>query len=705
MLRYEWKKQLLYRRSIWLIAVFLAAEVLGMLLFTRPYDQVLEENRAVYESYLCQVEGPLTEEKRESIEAEMERLNAIHREMEQLKQDYYSSAVTEAYYRGRFAELVDDEARYPGFSKLYSQYIFVRGDAGRSFLYTGGWEVLLGDQEPDYLLLLLIILVVTPIFCEEYACRMHEILLTQKKSAKYQVLVKVAVALILTGALTALLELLDLAYCAARFGLPHGEYSLQSLVSFGATEKRLTLWQAFWLRFAIREVGYLYAAVLMLFLSVLLKKFSWTLMAGVAVLPVPFLTADSNNLFLRLPAPWALTLGSVYFNSSISSRDALTGETVTLVREVAWPELWLLLGASALLMALMLYCVWRRNTNWQLKKHRARAVLSACVLALLLAGCGNPEQPVLYNSSAAQWYESGDYIVMNNGEKNYLLDQGTSTVLAFPLDAMAGETVSASGYFYGRGSRLHYLKTTTLHPSAGWDSISQFSALTAVDLETLAESVVYPWNEDRQWFFGLLERPAQGASPLMVQQFFIHGNSLFYIDSSGAGLCRMDLTTGKQETYLNGVSTQDIAYDGTNLYYADAYNRLTIHDLDTGQARAIDEVVVSRFVLTPEGIYFLNRRDGQILYHWDAETGTAAKLNNIPANALYYDAAYLWIAGDSDGTLYRLNHDGSGAACLGVNGRICGVSNGEYIYLSGNEPDCLLAVNKETLECREITLH
>ena len=85
---YEWKKLLRYRRGGWIVLVLLLAELASILLFTRPFDRNLEENRSVYNEYLAQVEGPLTPEKREWIEGEMKRINAVHSEFETLKTDY-----------------------------------------------------------------------------------------------------------------------------------------------------------------------------------------------------------------------------------------------------------------------------------------------------------------------------------------------------------------------------------------------------------------------------------------------------------------------------------------------------------------------------------------------------------------------------------------------------------------------------------------
>ena len=157
MLRFEWKKLLFYRRGILLLTAFLIAEILGTMLFTKPYDPELEANRAVYDHYLFQVEGPLTPVNQQWLENEMHRLNTVNVKLEQLKMDYYWGNITEEAFRASFDPLASESEDYPGFSKLYTQYIYVRESDERQFLYTGGWEVLFGEQEPDYLFLMLLL--------------------------------------------------------------------------------------------------------------------------------------------------------------------------------------------------------------------------------------------------------------------------------------------------------------------------------------------------------------------------------------------------------------------------------------------------------------------------------------------------------------------------------------------------------------------
>lgn len=604
MIRYEWKKLLFRRKGLLLIVLFLIVELASVLLFTQPYDAVLENNRAVYENYLSRVEGSLTEEKRNFLESEMERLNDIHQKLEQLKQDYYSGAVTEEEYRNSFDLLASEDAKYTGFSKLYSQYIFVRESNQRSFLYTGGWEVLLTDQEPDYLFLLVLIVLLVPMFCEEYACRMHEILLTQKRSARFQVPAKVVVALSLTFVLTTILQLVDLIYCAAGFGLPNGAFSLQSVYSFGTTAKQMTLWQAFGLQFALKVLGYFYAAVVILFLSVLLKKFALTLMAGIAILPLPFLTVIGTDAFLPIPGPWAMTIGSIYLNGGAC--------------ELNWKALGRLLLIVFAIVIAMLYFIHRRNTNWQLKKKKpGRVIVPMVAISLLLTGCNQRDETIIYNRSASNQYETDAYILVGSYDGSILTDKAQEKTYAFPLNPLEGNIITCGSTFFGAGNTVYYLRFTTHQPKAGWNTVVVNCDLMKLELDTMEESVVYQWNEETDWFFGLLNRSSTEPNSFAVELLFIHGNEMYYADTSMSTLNRMNLNTGKYEVILTEMYSWDVAYDGTNLYYLDSYNRLVIHNLNTGSKRAIDEVVAKDFLLTTDGIYFQNRRDHLAVYFWN----------------------------------------------------------------------------------------
>lgn len=613
MLKYEWRKLLFYRKGIFLILLFLIAELLGIVFFTTPYDRELEENRTVYETYLEQAKGSLTPEKRAYLEEEMSRLNQVHRDMEGLKQGYYTGEISESEYETQFPILLQDEEKYIGFSKLYTQYIFVREQENRSFLYTGGWEKLLTKQNPDYLFFLLLLLLLTPVFCEEYSSHMHEILLTQKKSARKQVPVKLCMAFTLTAALVAVTQLMQLGYCALRFGLPDGSCSLQSLYSFGNSPRNMTLWQAFGFCFAVTEIGYLYAALLILFLSVFLKKVNLTIMSGIALLPLPLLAAGGGDAFIKAPTPWALTTASVYLKDC--------------VKPISNSEILFLFGVVLAIMLVMVAMITGHNKNHHCRTRLPVAVFGIFVV-VLLSGCGKKEAPVYYNSRYANAYETENYRISGDYMGYTIEKKATGETAPFPMTGTAGKTAACISNIFGKGDKVYYLLETTMHPNAGYDTVSLTTDLIELDLSKMQEKILYHWdNPYERWFFGLLEKPETEKSYYGMEMLFVKEDYLYYRENMN--ILRISLLSGGV-TEVFTCESIDLSYDGRNIYYLDDYCRLTIFDLSSGTVIHRDDIIANQFFLTEDGIYYSNRREGNRLYLWTMSTDTISVAESIP---------------------------------------------------------------------------
>ena len=618
MLKYEWKKLLFYRKGLLLIVLFLAAELFGLLCFTTPFDRELEANRDVYESYLAQVRGPLTPEKRTFLEEEMARLNAVHQEMDQLKQDYYMGNISGEKYDARFPVLLEDEERYVGFSKLYTQYVFVRETERRSFLYMGGWETLLTQQSPDYLFLLLLLALLTPVFCGEYRCHMHEILLTQQKSAKAQVPAKLFMALSLTAALTAFLQFSRLAYCALRFGLPDGGCTLQSLYSFGDSPRNFTLWQAFWFRFAVTELGYLYAALLILALSVLLKKVSLTVMSGIALLPLPFLATGGGESLRYLPGPWPLTIATVFLKG---------GEYPIETRSLCW-----ILGGSLGILVFLAAWITEKNRNYHCRKGPHKIVAGCCLAALLFTGCSAADaSPVCYTAAYSNTYETAKYVIRYDptGFGFLIENKETGDAAPFPMTGTSNQTTSCTGTFFGAGNTVYYIRENTYFPNSGYpDSVRTSYDLVELDLSQMKEKVRYHWGND-EWFFGLLKKPGEYFSPSSINTFWVRGNDLYYCNGSSAQFYRMSLLTGIRSS-ISIPDTTQLAYDGRCVYYPDDYHRLVIYDLDTGLTTIREDINTGSIYMSEDGLYFQNRKAQNKLYLWDILNDTIQEAETPP---------------------------------------------------------------------------
>ncbi len=690
MLREEWKKRMARGGLVLLICVVLA-QFAFTALNTRPYNSQLEREKLRYEACLSRVEGPLTPENRLWIEEEMTRLNRIHSALEMLRSDYYTGQISLEDFQAQYPALMTQDQDFSGFSHLYTQYIYVRGADNRYFLYTGGWEVLLGDWEADHLLLLGLIFLLAPIFCQEYGCGMDQLLLTQKKSAYSQWRAKLVLALMISLFLVTAQQLFEICYCALRFGLPHWDYPLQSLQTFGENTMQLRLWQALGLQYGLKLVGYGYCAVLLLAICVLVKKYALALMAGIGILNLPFLTVSGTEAFLRVPAPWALTVGSVYLKPSVVQQD-FTGTEVTIFHAISWKELgWLLAGVAVILLVLVAF-IHRKNLNFHCRKGLALLAL----VPVLLSGCAGEGEPVCFNSRDCDWFAEGSLVAYSEIDA-ILVDQQAKTYTAFPLDAFAGEAVNNGTAFFRRGDQVYYLRRDGILNSGGSPWRRGHHSLMALDVHTLEESIRYEWNDQQVWFFGLLKwTPTQTAS-YAGTPFFLHGDWLYYGDNDG--IFRQSMTTGTAERYLTQSGANNFAYDGKSLYYTDAYGRLVIHDLDTQQQRLEETVVAQDFRLTPEGILYLNLQKNQTLHLWRFGD-QPQQLDDTPAYQMWWDETYFWEATNQG--LYRMDHNGENKVLVEYPGYVDAIPSGDYFYSSEYFEGKLYQIDKHTFQITQL---
>ena len=129
---------------------------------------------------------------------------------------------------------------------MFEQYNGIQeSKENRWFLYTNGWDGLLSHDSLNLLFFLLLLLLITPVFCQEYESGMNELIMTEPIGAKHHALHKVVLVVLAVCALCLLDNGMRFLFYDLKYGLPHGNYPLQSLSYFAKSTRRATLIGAF----------------------------------------------------------------------------------------------------------------------------------------------------------------------------------------------------------------------------------------------------------------------------------------------------------------------------------------------------------------------------------------------------------------------------------------------------------------------------
>ena len=286
---YEVKKIMLWQRGLFYIALVLLFGTVWLALSDNPYDSAMERYKNEYEWYLEKVKGYYTEESSLYLEQEAERIAKAKERQNSLLENYYDGKISESEYKKESREIEKVLERQNGFEVIYQQYLYICENAGnRCFLQTNGWMGLLGKGTLNFILFLGILLIVTPVFCSEYSCQMDTLILTARegrKSALYKLLIITTVVLFLSLCVS----LIEYGFYRFKYGLPDGDYPIQSIRYFAGSSKDMSLLEGYVSIGLLRMFGGVFLTILLMFISVLAKKYAVTLLTGAVSVMIPYI--------------------------------------------------------------------------------------------------------------------------------------------------------------------------------------------------------------------------------------------------------------------------------------------------------------------------------------------------------------------------------------------------------------------------------
>lgn len=654
---YEWKKLMVMQRGLFYILAALLVSTVWLAAADRPQNSTMEEYREEYEWYLERLDGAYTEEKAAWLEQEAQAITQARSARSQSQESYYSGRLTAEQYERQITEVNTVLAHEHGFEAVYQQYLYICENTGnRYFLNTNGWAGLFSSQTLDFPLFLAVLILATTVFCSEYSCQMDALLRTapqSRKSARSKAVMTLCTVFVLCVGLS----LIRFLFFAVKYGLPHGEYPVQSIASFGGSTKNISLLAAYLILTVLRCFGSVYLAALLLFTSVLVKKYALTVVIGVASTLIPYIGL-SRQICYRLPLPLPFLLATGFLEGASSVEDSLTGEPIVIFSERSPQELLALLGLSAVCCALMIWWVLRQNTNcWQSGRkpvRRCEAAVLSLLLLISLSGCSfGTSTNGIFNSSSPSMSETYN-VLFDHQTRTYALEnRAAGTLTDLPLSPLFGtfsdgESIKA---VYMDAPYIYYMASRTeqyVDRVGSYNSTATQVSIVQLDTETFEEQVIFEKITDSGRSLLGIDYTV-GDTWMFLQYcygFFLNSDSLFFITNDGI----TEVSRTIQRTQVLDIPTRgNIAFDGRTIYFINENSLLTAYDTKTHKEKPFQNMVASDFCLTKQGLYFINRIDSDCVYLCGRDGVGSLKISNDPALSVGYDGENVTVILKSDG--------------------------------------------------------
>ncbi len=660
-LAYEWKKLMIGQRGLACLVAALVASVAWLTATDQPRNIAMEESRADYVWCLERLDGALDQQKEIWLREKSEAIAEAKTARAEAQESYYNGLISAEEYEGVAARANEALSHERGFDAAYQQFLYVSESPDtRYFLETNGWVGLLSAQTLDFPALLALLYLASTAFCSECACQMDALLRTTPRgraSARSKGLIVVGAAV----ALCAALSLIQLAFFAAKYGLPHGDYPLQSVSLFGTSTKGLSLAGAFVAAAALRCFGAAMLVSVLLFVSVLARKHALTALVGAAATLIPLVGLPAQFVFrLPLPLPFLLATGFLEGSRFIQGDG---GESVAVFTEVPPWEFALVAGLSVAITAFALIRAVRRSTNCWLLKKRPRsdrgikpvaALLLVVALLPSLAGCSfETTDNVVYNSAAQSLAGDGIAVTFDDEAQAYTLEREGATPVAVETSPLFGafsdeELVKGA---YVDGPCVYYLTSRTqqyVDRVGNYNStFTQFS-IVRLNADTLERQVIFEQIADSDRSLLGIDYTVGDTWAFLpdCHRFFLNNRSFFFVVNDK--IVEVDRATRATHT-LAIPADGNIAFDGRAIYFIDEDSRLQAYDIQTHEATFVGDVVARSFCLTEDGFCYVNRLDGDAVCTCAKDGSDSVVVLEGPALSVDYENGALSATLKSDG--------------------------------------------------------
>jgi len=631
---FELKKILIKQRGI--IVIFIMVLLKVILTLSNGYDShyIIDQNPDGYSFYINQYKGKLTEKKEQEIKSEYYAVGHAAGELENLSSRWREGKIDKIQYESLSKEYYERQKNSAVFNVVYNQYYYVKEAPDLRYIMDNrGWSTLLSHDNPDFLFLLCLILILTPLFCNEYESGMNSLLLSSRNGKYRTGVYKLLIGIILAVGITVLFSLIEFICINDMVGLNDGGFPLQSLELFQNSDYYITMNQAFIAIVLFRILGAMLLAAFISILGIFTGKSIITLFLGSVLTFLPYIFLKGNSLIFFLPLPSGLLSGVGYLwgTSYISSIDQ-SGNAVNMVQfqEINKAGLGFLMAGFVVETGLLLLCCLKKYSGYTLrfKNHEVRTkMICGClcmiaVCSIFIGGCTIDRAKDNFTVNALDSIKYGKtdkYNINFDAAKRNITAANKKTGEIIDLIREPFEQDAEIAAIFVHDEYCYYLSRI---PQA--EGIRVYE----IDMKNFERKLIFNnVRENKEDLFGTLYKvnviknfSEKIDTYLPIFCFFFNKEYIYYgVDSR---IVRIDRLTGRETVVASDVAEwKSLFYHNGDIYYVDKQHRLGIFHGDSGKVYSVDSVYTDQFSITGDQVEYKDLFDNNEIHRIPADPG------------------------------------------------------------------------------------
>lgn len=329
----ESKKLFIKRKFIFLILAVIVVEFAVFCNDLNNRTNLSEESLAVYEQYITQYAGYVSDEKAEEINKIIEERYFLENEKEDLLYQYSNGEITYEECKSRTKEIEKLLSGQDGFNVFVAEY----EDALSSGSYLSDstlWDELFGQGNADIFVVFTLIVAVIGLWVYDEEAGVNKIRFSSVLGKGNLVVTDMVILFLIAIFFTAILLFGKLFIAEAFFGLQGFDNPISSIEDFSYSELQLSLIDAYLISAAIKIFGGVYAVILAMFLGMIFKSSLYTGFSAFLFIYLPYFVFSKTRLKYILPLPSSYLsadgfLGRIDLSIFTSENDEMVFQSVT----------------------------------------------------------------------------------------------------------------------------------------------------------------------------------------------------------------------------------------------------------------------------------------------------------------------------------------------------------------------------------------